>query len=181
MPSKKRSLWSLSAILSGTFSQAGFAADAQPADQTLYPADSQQSFKGPEAYFTGEVQVDMLFPGNGTAHYSGAYVTFQPGARTAWHLHPAGQHMIVTSGVALTGTRDGKIIEFKAGETVWCPPNVDHWHGATPDAKMTHLVITGNLDDKNVIWKEKVSNAEYYGSHQRQEKGTVSLEALTAK
>ncbi|MEZ5583346.1 MAG: cupin domain-containing protein [Candidatus Competibacteraceae bacterium] len=164
MPSKKSSLWSLLAILGGTFSQAGVAADDQPASQTLYPAGSQQSFKGPETYFTGEVQVDMLFPGNDTAHYSGAYVTFQPAARTAWHLHPAGQHMIVTSGIALTGTRDGKIIEFKAGETVWCPPNLDHWHGATPHAKMTHLVITGSLDDKNVIWKEKVSDEAYYGN-----------------
>jgi len=123
----------------------------------------------------------MLFPGNDAAHYSGAYVTFQPGARTAWHLHPAGQHMIVTSGSALTGTRDGKIIEFKSGEIVWCPRDVDHWHGATPDAKMTHLVITGSLDDKNVIWKEKVSDAEYFGGQERQEKTKVSINALTAK
>ncbi|MGB7934663.1 MAG: hypothetical protein WCH04_21055 [Gammaproteobacteria bacterium] len=94
--------------LTGGLARLGFAADAvgaSPASQTLYPAGSQQSFKGPEAYFTGDVQVDMLFPGNDTAHYSGAYVTFQPGARTAWHLHPAGQHMIVTNGVARTGSQ----------------------------------------------------------------------------
>jgi len=181
MPSKKCSLCSLLALLSSTFTQAGVAAEAQPAGQTRYPAGSRQSFKGPEAYFTGEVQVDLLFPGNETAHYSGAYVTFQPGARTAWHLHPAGQHMIVTSGIALTGTRDGNIIEFKEGETVWCPPNLDHWHGATPDAKMTHLVITGSLDDQNVVWKEKVSDAEYDGGHHRKEKAAVSLAALSAK
>ena len=88
---------------------------------------------------------------------------FQPGARTAWHLHPAWQHMIVTSGVALTGTRDGKIVKFKAGDTVWCPSNIDHWHGATPDAPMTHLVITGSLDGKNVIWKKKVTDQQYFG------------------
>ncbi|MCB1769371.1 MAG: carboxymuconolactone decarboxylase family protein [Candidatus Competibacteraceae bacterium] len=181
MPSKKRSLWSLLALLSGTFCPAGWAAEAQPASQTLYPAGSQPSFKGPEAYFTGEVQVDLLFPGNETAHYSGAYVTFQPGARTAWHLHPAGQHMIVTSGIALTGTRDGKIIEFKAGETVWCPPGIDHWHGATPDAKMTHLVITGSLDDQNVVWKEKVSDAEYDGGKPPQTKAMPDVQALTPK
>ncbi len=134
--------------------------------QIAYPAGSQQSFKGPEAFFTGDVQVDMLFPANETAHYSGAYVPFQPGARTAWHLHPAGQHMIVTSGVALTGTRDGKIIEFKAGETVWCPPDIDHWHGATPDHAMTHLVITGTKDNQNVIWKEKVTDEQYLGGRQ---------------
>ena len=131
--------------------------------QVLYGSESQKSFKDPDDWFTGEVKVDMLFPANATAHFSGAYVTFQPGARTAWHLHPAGQHMIVTFGVALTGTRDGKIIRFKTGETVWCPPNIDHWHGATPDAPMTHLVITGVYDGKNVIWKEKVTDEQYLG------------------
>jgi len=167
MQSKSAFFSTLLIALTGIQTKLGLAADAIPVTQTLYPAGSQQSFKGPEAYFTGDVQVDMLFPGNETAHYSGAYVTFQPGARTAWHLHPAGQHMIVTSGVGLTGTRDGKIIKFKAGDTVWCPPNIDHWHGATPDAPMTHLVITGSLDGKNVIWKEKVSDAEYSGSQPR--------------
>jgi len=162
------------------FSESTSAAEPPPAGQTLYPAGSQKSFKGPEAYFTGDVQVDMLFPENDTAHYSGAYVTFQPRARTAWHLHPAGQHMIVTSGVALTGTRDGKVIEFKGGETVWCPANIDHWHGATPDAPMTHLVITGSRDGENVIWKEKVTDAEYHGSHHRKAKAAVSTHALSA-
>jgi 4-carboxymuconolactone decarboxylase len=131
--------------------------------QVTYRSGSQRSFDGPAEYFTGKVRVEMLFPSNETAHYSGAYVTFQPGARTAWHLHPAGQHMIVTSGVALTGTRDGKIVRFKEGETVWCPPDIDHWHGATPHAPMTHLVITGVLDGKNVIWKEKVTDEQYLG------------------
>jgi len=128
--------------------------------QIIYRAGSQRSFKGPKDLFTGEVQVDMLFPSNETAHYSGAYVTFQPGARTAWHLHPAGQHMIVISGGGLTGTRNGKMVKFKAGDTVWCPPDIDHWHGATPDSPMRHLVITGVLDDKNVIWKEKVTDKQ---------------------
>ena len=131
--------------------------------QIIYKTGAQKSFKGPEDWFTGDVQVDLLFPDNETAHYSGAYVTFQPGARTAWHLHPAGQHMIVTSGVGLTGTRDGKIVKFKAGDTVWCPPDIDHWHGATPDSPMTHLVITGVLNGKNVIWKEKVTDEQYLG------------------
>jgi len=175
MKSKHGSLWPLLAIFGGTISQAGIAAD-EPAGQTLYPAGSQQSFKGPEAYFTGDVQVDMLFPGNDTAHYSGACVTFQPGARTAWHLHPAGQHMIVTSGIALTGTRDGQIIAFEEGETVWCPANVDHWHGATPDAPMTHLVITGSKDGENVIWKEKVSDAEYGRGQHKKKQAEVSIE-----
>ncbi len=164
--------------LTGSLNESAAATDAPHAAQTLYAAGSQQSFKGPDTYFTGDVQVDMLFPGNDIAHYSGAYVTFQPGARTAWHLHPAGQHMVVTSGIALTGTRDGKVIEFAEGESVWCPANVDHWHGATPDAPMTHLVITGSRDGENVIWKEKVTDAEYNGDHQRQAKAVRRKDAL---
>ncbi len=141
-----------------------YAASAvKPASQELYSSETKKSFKGPDQWFTGDVTVEMLFPKNETARYSGAYVTFQPGARTAWHLHPAGQHMIVTDGIALTGTRDGKIIKFHEGESVWCPPDIDHWHGATPDAPMTHLVITGDLEGKNVIWKEKVTDEEYMG------------------
>lgn len=150
-------------VLTGGLASSGVSAETQSAGQTLYSAGTQQSFKGPEAYFTGEVQVDMVFPSNETAHYSGAYVTFQPGARTAWHLHPAGQHIIVTSGTGLTGTRDGKIIKFKEGDAIWCPPDIDHWHGATSDAAMTHLVITGSRDGKNVIWKEKVTDTQYSG------------------
>jgi len=132
--------------------------------QVHYPTGSQQSYSGPEQYFTGEVQVDMLFTANEHAPFSGAQVTFQPGARTAWHLHPAGQHLIVTSGVGLTGTRDGKIIEFKAGDAIWCPPDIDHWHGATPHSAMSHVALTGTLNGKNVIWKEKVTDEEYLGS-----------------
>ena len=139
-----------------------FAAAAHAAQgQVAYRQGTQQSFKGPAEYFTGDVTVDMLFPANETARFSAAYVTFQPGARTNWLLHPAGQHMIVTDGVALTGTRDGRVIEFKAGESVWCPADIDHWHGATPDAPMTHLVITGSRDGKAVVWKEKVTDEQY--------------------
>jgi quercetin dioxygenase-like cupin family protein/alkylhydroperoxidase/carboxymuconolactone decarboxylase family protein YurZ len=131
--------------------------------QVLYGTKGQQSFKGAADWFTGEVNVRILFPPNDTAQYSGAYVTFKPGARTAWHLHPAGQHMIVTDGVCLTGTRDGTIIRCGVGETVWCPPNIDHWHGATPDQAMTHLVITGSKNGQNVSWKEHVTDEQYYG------------------
>ncbi len=162
MKTSKRFISTMLVALTG-LTRSVFATGSQPADQILYPAGSQQSFKGPEMYFTGDVQVDMLFPGNETAQYSGAYVTFAPGARTAWHMHPAGQHIIVTTGTALTGTRNGTIIKFSEGETVWCPPDIDHWHGATPDAAMTHLVITGSKDGENVVWKEKVSDVEYHG------------------
>lgn len=131
--------------------------------QTLYTAGTLPSFKGPEEWFTGDVQVDILFPENDTVHYSCARVTFAPGARTAWHEHPGGQHLVVLQGTALTGTRDGKVLAFKEGETVWCPCDVDHWHGATPDTAMSHLAITGSKDGKNVVWKEQVSDAEYRG------------------
>lgn len=141
------------------------ATESSDAEQAVYRSGTQGSFEGPEELFTGEVTVDLLFPSNDTAHYSGAYVTFQPGARTAWHYHPAGQHMIVTSGVGLTGTRDGKVLTFQKGDSIWCPPDIDHWHGATPDKAMTHLVITGSLNGENVIWKEKVTD-EQYGSVQ---------------
>lgn len=157
---------SIFATLVGCLSQSGIAAETTetpPSEQEYYAAGSLQSFQGPEEYFTGDVQVDMLFPGNDIAHYSGAHVTFQPGARTAWHYHPAGQHMVIVSGTGLTGTRDGKIIEFHEGDAVWCPPDVDHWHGATRDRAMKHLVITGSKDGENVVWKEKVSDAEYQG------------------
>lgn len=150
-------------------------AHAEPGGQSqeIYRKGTQPTFKGPAEYFTGDVRVEMLFPVNETAQYSGAYVTFAPGARTAWHLHPAGQHMIVTDGTALTGTRDGTIIELHEGETVWCPPDIDHWHGATPDAPMTHLVITGSKVGQNVIWKEKVTDEQYFGNA-----GTVSEEKV---
>ncbi|MCZ2439791.1 MAG: cupin domain-containing protein [Burkholderiales bacterium] len=133
------------------------------AAQTLFKAAPQNVAKGSADVFTGDVQVNRLFPANDTAHYSGAYVTFAPGARSAWHEHPAGQHIVVTQGTALTGTRDGKVTRVETGDSVWCPPGVEHWHGATPDAPMTHLVITGVRDGKNAVWKEHVTDAQYRG------------------
>lgn len=129
--------------------------------QVYYKSGSQASFSGAAEYFTGEVKVDMLFPANADAHYGGAYVTFQPGSRTAWHSHPAGQHMVVTEGVGLTGTRDGKVITISKGDALWCPPGVDHWHGATATSAMTHLVVTGSTKAGNVVWKEQVAEPLY--------------------
>jgi len=132
--------------------------------QTITHAGSRPSFEGPAEYFTGNARIDPLFPSNDTAHYSGAYVTFEPGARSAWHLHPAGQHIIVTSGVGRTGVWGGPVEEIKAGDVVWCPPGVKHWHGASPDTAMTHLVVTGSLDGSAVEWNEKVSDEQYSGN-----------------
>ena len=129
--------------------------------QTISRAGSQASIKGPADFFTGDARIDPLFPSNDTAHYSGAYVTFEPGARSAWHLHPAGQHIIVTSGVGRTGVWDGSVEEIRAGDVIWCPPGVKRWHGASPTTAMTRIVITGFLDGKNVEWKEKVTDEQY--------------------
>lgn len=129
--------------------------------QTLYTRGSLPTFSGPEALFTGQVDVAVAFPENELAPYSGAFVTFQPGARTAWHDHPCGQHMVVTRGTAITATRDGEVIRFHEGDAVWCPADTDHWHGATPDAPMTHFVVTGSQNGNPVNWKEKVTEDEY--------------------
>jgi len=147
--------------LAFTTGQAGADSHSAAKNQILYPNEDQQSFAGPSDLFTGNVRVDPVFPANDVAHYSGAYVIFEAGARTAWHEHPAGQHIVVTKGTALTGTRDGEVIKFHEGESVWCPPELDHWHGATPDEAMTHFVVTASKDGENVIWKEKVSDSVY--------------------
>lgn len=116
-------------------------------------------------YFTGgEVRIDFLYPATDDNKQSAAYVTFEPGARTNWHTHPAGQHMIVTSGVGYTQTWKGERRTIKAGDVVWCPIRVKHWHGASKDIAMTHLVITGSdKNGKNVEWMEPVTDAQYAG------------------
>lgn len=122
---------------------------------------SRPSAKGPADYFTGNVRVDPLFAVNPATNVSGAYVTFEPGARSAWHTHPAGQTLVVTAGTGWTQEWGGPIQEIHPGDVVTCPPGVKHWHGASPTTAMTHLAITGDLDGKNVEWMEKVSDEQY--------------------
>lgn len=129
--------------------------------QTIIRADSQPSTKGPAEYFTGSVRVDPLFAAKDAAPYSGGMVTFEPGARSAWHTHPAGQHLIVTSGVGWTQEWGGPVTQIRAGDVVWCPPGVKHWHGATPTTAMTHIALTGTVSGKNVEWMEKVTDEQY--------------------
>ncbi len=131
--------------------------------QAITRAGSQASIKGPEAYFTGNVRVDPLFAAKDAAQFSGAYVTFEPGARSAWHIHPTGQHLLVVAGVGRTGEWRGRVEEIKAGDVIWCPPRIKHWHGAAPTTAMTHIAITGTLNGKNVEWLEKVSDEQYNG------------------
>jgi quercetin dioxygenase-like cupin family protein len=140
------------------------AAEAANKSQTISWAGSQPSVKGSAEYFTGNVRVDPLFPANDSAAFSGAYVTFEPGARSAWHIHPKGQHLLVTAGVGRTGEWEGRVDEIKAGDVIWCPPGVKHWHGASPTTAMTHIAITGTLNGKNVEWLEKVTDKQYNGN-----------------
>ncbi|MDA8423301.1 MAG: cupin domain-containing protein [Nitrospiraceae bacterium] len=125
---------------------------------------SQPSSKGPVEWFTGNVRIDPLFSAkDAAAPFSGAYVTFEPGARSHWHTHPTGQHLIVTAGVGRTQEAGGPIEEIKAGDVIWCSPTIKHWHGAAPTTAMTHIAITGMLNGKAVDWMEKVTDEQYNG------------------
>ena len=122
---------------------------------------SQPSGKGPSEYFTGVVRVDPLFQAPDPARVSGASVTFEPGARTAWHTHPLGQTLIVTAGCGRVQREDGPIEEIHPGDVIWFPPGEKHWHGATPTTAMTHIAIQEALEGKTVDWLEKVSDEQY--------------------
>ncbi|MBV9590901.1 MAG: cupin domain-containing protein [Hyphomicrobiales bacterium] len=122
---------------------------------------TQASRKPPTEYFTGTVRLDPLFQMPDPARVSGASVTFEPGARTAWHMHPLGQTLIVTVGVGLAQREGGPIEEIRPGDVVWFPPGEKHWHGAAPTTALTHIAIQEALDGKNVEWLEKVSDREY--------------------
>ncbi len=128
---------------------------------TVIKSGDNPSFVGPEDYFTGQANVDMLFKPADDISASAAYVTFEAGARSAWHTHPAGQRLIVTKGTGLTQEWGGPVQVIHEGDVVVCPPGVKHWHGASPDSAMTHIAITGDKDGKNVTWMEKVSDEQY--------------------
>lgn len=134
---------------------------------------SQPSAKGPEEYFTGNVRIDMLNVAPAPSRVSCASVTFEPGARSAWHTHPLGQTLIVTAGCGWTQCEGEPIVEIRAGDVIWCPPGHKHWHGATPTTAMTHIAVQEALDGKNVNWMEKVTDAEYFaGSSAPETNGT---------
>ena len=122
---------------------------------------TQPSGKGPEAYFTGPVRVDPLFNAPAPARVFGASVTFEPGARTAWHTHPLGQTLIVTAGCGRVQRWGGPIEEIRPGDVVWFPPGEKHWHGAAPATAMTHIAIVEQLDGKSADWMERVSDEQY--------------------
>jgi quercetin dioxygenase-like cupin family protein len=126
-------------------------------------AGSQPSAKGPAEYFTGTVRVDPLFQAPTPARVAGVAVTFEPGARTAWHTHPLGQTLIVISGGGRVQRLGGAIEEIRPGDVVWFPPGEKHWHGASPTTAMTHIAVKEALDGKAVDWMEQVSDEQYEG------------------
>ncbi len=122
---------------------------------------SRPSGKGPADYFTGSVRVDPLIETKEPARVRGAHVTFEPGARTAWHTHPLGQTLIVTSGLGWVQRQDGPVEEIRSGDVVWFEPGEKHWHGATAITAMSHIAIQEALNGSAVEWMEKVSDEDY--------------------
>jgi quercetin dioxygenase-like cupin family protein len=159
----KNTLFGIAVCAAAPFAGAADAGSiSEPrAAQQINRAGSQASVAGPGDYFTGRVRVDPLFPATGENNASGAYVTFEAGARSAWHTHPAGQRLVVTSGVGLTQEWGKPVQEIHPGDVIVCPPGVKHWHGAAPASSMTHLAVTGSVEGKSVQWLEKVTDAQY--------------------
>jgi len=121
------------------------------------------SGKGPTDWFTGSVRIDPLFQAPDPARVAGASVTFEPGARTAWHTHPLGQTLVVTAGLGRAQRWGGPVEEIRPGDVVWFPPGEKHWHGASPVTAMTHIAIQERLDGQAVKWMEQVSDEQYDG------------------
>ncbi|RZJ19743.1 MAG: cupin domain-containing protein [Haliea sp.] len=134
---------------------------APAAAQEITRAGAQASEAGPAELFTGRVRIDRVWGTDAHLNTSGAWVTFEPGARSAWHTHPAGQRLVVLSGVGLTQEWGKPAQAIRPGDVVICPPGVKHWHGAGPTTAMTHLAVTGSAGGKNVTWMEKVSDEQY--------------------
>jgi quercetin dioxygenase-like cupin family protein len=144
----------------------GGAQPPQPEGQqmqtiTINRSGSQPSSQGPDEYFTGSVRIDPLFSVAEPSRISGARVTFEPGARTAWHAHPLGQTLIGSAGTGWVQQWGGPVEEMREGDVVRIPPGVKHWHGATPTTRMTHIALQEQLDGKVVDWMEKVSDEQY--------------------
>jgi quercetin dioxygenase-like cupin family protein len=133
----------------------------QQINMEIKRSGSQPSIKGPADWFTGTVRIDPLFQANAPARATGASVTFEPGARTAWHTHPLGQTLIVTAGCGWVQREGGPIEEIHPGDVIWFPPGEKHWHGAAPTTAMTHIAVQEALEGKAVDWMEKVSDEQY--------------------
>jgi len=137
------------------------AAERSKQQMAIARAGTQASIAGPAQNFTGRVRIDPLFNAEAPATASGAYVTFEPNARSDWHTHPKGQVLLVTAGVGRVQQWGGQVQEIRPGDVVSTPPGVKHWHGAAPTTSVTHIAIQESVDDKNVEWLEKVSDEQY--------------------
>ncbi len=152
----------LAAVLANS---AGQPCTAQPSGPsvTVQRSGSEPSAKGRPEWFTGAVRVDPLLKETPPSRMSGGLVTFEPSARTAWHIHPLGQTLIVTAGAGRVQQWDGPVQEIRPGDVVRIPPGVKHWHGALPDAGMSHVALSEAVDGKVVDWMEHVTDAQYQG------------------
>ena len=150
-------------LFASAASQAQTSAAKAPTSSSIKIArsDSLQSNRGSAQYFTGSVQVQQLFPAYDPSRTSGGRVTFEAGARSAWHTHPLGQILVVTEGIGWIQQWGGPIEEIRKGDVIWIPAGVKHWHGATPNTAMTHIAIQEELNGKAVEWMEKVTEEQY--------------------
>jgi len=137
------------------------AATQSQADLRISRAGAQPSVRGPADYFTGTVRVDPMFPATAPSRITGGHVTFEPGARSAWHTHPVGQVLVVTSGIGWIQREGGAVEEMRPGDVVWIPPGVKHWHGAAATTGMTHIALTEQVDGQVATWMEQVSDEQY--------------------
>ncbi|CCF96069.1 cupin domain-containing protein [Ralstonia solanacearum] len=165
-----RILLAAAALQTATAAVAAPPADSTmsaPARQEIVLAGSQASIAGPTETFTGRARIDPLWSANKDINAAGAMVTFEPGARSAWHTHPYGQRLVVRSGVGLVQEWGKPVQVVRPGDAIWCPPGVKHWHGAAPKTAVTYLTVTGTVDGKNVDWMEKVTEDPYDGKQAR--------------
>jgi quercetin dioxygenase-like cupin family protein len=160
MITRRRMLAASSCLVAGA--AAGRAAAQEgPGRIVIARGGSQPSQKGPAEHFTGSVRIDSRFQGSAPARVGGGVVTFEPGARTAWHTHPLGQTLIVTAGCGWAQREGGPVEAIRPGDVVWFPPGEKHWHGATATTAMTHIAVQEALNGKTVDWLEKVSDQQY--------------------
>jgi quercetin dioxygenase-like cupin family protein len=157
----KQLVIALGALLAALQAVGQTQANASVREMRIVRARTQQAVNGPAQNFTGAVRVDPLFAANAPSRTSGAYVTCEPGARSAWHNHPMGQTLVVTAGTGRVQSWGSPVQEIRAGDVVWTPPGMRHWHGAAPGSAMTHMAIQDHVEGKVVEWMEQVTNAEY--------------------
>ncbi|HEX8624370.1 MAG TPA: cupin domain-containing protein [Allosphingosinicella sp.] len=137
------------------------SAQGKAGEMEISRGDTRPVNPGPADWFTGRATIAPLFDANGSSQVGAALVTFAPGARTAWHLHPLGQRLVVVSGTGWTQVEGGEVETFRAGDVVWCPPDVRHWHGATPTSAMSHIAIQESRNGSPVTWMERVTDEQY--------------------